>query len=268
MVFLRPEFIKKRKYDLFFLIKIIRISQRKVTYIGKRFNSVEKNEKVYYNCNGHIDTEKEELIMKLKKILAATLAATMVMSSAMTVCASGYYSSSSSSAPVSSEPSTIQSSNATVKVAGVAVRTSIGGAYAAKSVQGAAVTTSLDTVKANLGLTGSQKPAITIYDTDPKKSPAALASINAAAEALGGTVLTSLNINLGAKENGKWVTLSNGSVALATGLPKGADTTKTYCAILVQPGGVVTILEDQDTNPNTVTFEVKAGIGTYAIVAK
>lgn len=48
-MFLRPEFIKKRKYDLFFLIKIIRISQRKVTYIGKRFNLVEKNERIYYN---------------------------------------------------------------------------------------------------------------------------------------------------------------------------------------------------------------------------
>lgn len=30
----------------------------------------------------------------------------------------------------------------------------------------------------------------------------------------------------------------------------------------------MTILEDQDTNPLTVTFEVMAGIGTYAIVAK
>lgn len=212
--------------------------------------------------------------MKIKKFLAATLAATMVMSSAMTVCAKGYYDSSSSSAPSSSDststptPSTVQSANAVIKVAGVDVRTSIGGVYAAKSVQGAAITTALSSVRANLGLTGSQKPAITIYDTDPKKSPAALASINAAAEALGGTVLTSLNIDLGAKENGKWVTLSNGSVALATGLPKGADTTKTYCAILVQPGGAVTILEDQDTNPKTVTFEVKAGIGTYAIVAR
>lgn len=216
--------------------------------------------------------------MRIKKILAAILAATMVISSAVTVCARGYYDSSSSGAPTSDastsdassalEPGTIQSSNAAIKVAGVAVRTSIGGVYAANSVQGTAITTSLNSVKANLGLTGTQKPAITIYDTDPKKSPAALASINAAAEALGGTVLTSLNIDLGAKENGKWVTLSNGSVALAAGLPKGADTTKTYCAILVQPGGIVTILEDQDTNPNTVTFEVKAGIGTYAIVAQ
>lgn len=212
--------------------------------------------------------------MKLKKMLAATLAATMVLSSAMTVSARNYYSSSTPveeatpASPVSSEPATIQSANAPIKVAGTTVTTSIGGAYAAKSVQGTAVTTPLATVKANLGLTDSQKPAITIYDTDPKKSPAALASVNAAAEALGGTVLTSLNINLGAKENGKWVALENGGIALATGLPKGADTTKTYCAICVQPGGTVTILEDQDTNPNTVTFEVKAGIGTYAIVAQ
>ena len=32
--------------------------------------------------------------------------------------------------------------------------------------------------------------------------------------------------------------------------------------------GVITILDDLDTNPKTVTFDVKAGLGTYAIVAK
>lgn len=217
--------------------------------------------------------------MKIKKFLAATLAATMVMSSAMMVCAYDYSGSgsgsgsspentSNSSTSYSSEAATVQSANAAITVAGISVKTSVGGAYAAKSVQGTAVVTPLAEVKASLGLTGSQKPAITIYDTDPKKSPAALASINAAADALGAEVLTSLNINLGAKENGKWVTLSNGSIALTAGLPKNADATKTYSAICVQPGGAVTILEDQDTNPLTVTFEVKAGIGTYAIVAK
>lgn len=215
--------------------------------------------------------------MKLKKVLAATLAATMVLSSAMTVSASGYYSSSSSStpveepapaSPVSSEPATVKGANAEIKVAGVNVKTSIAGAYAATSVQGTAVTTPMTDVRANLGLADGQKPAITVYDATAKNSPAAFASINAAAEALGGEVLTALNINLGAKEGGKWVALSNGSIALATGLPKGADTTKTYCAICVQPGGEVTILEDQDTNPKTLTFEVKAGIGAYAIVAQ
>ena len=54
---------------------------------------------------------------------------------------------------------------------------------------------------------------------------------------------------------------------MAVGLPKGADTTKTYSIICVQPGGVVTMLEDIDTNPKTVTFDVKAGLGTYALAA-
>lgn len=218
--------------------------------------------------------------MKLKKVLAAILAATMVMSSAMTVCAgyddssssvgaSGYDDSSSSSESESSVAAAdVQVANAPITVAGVTVKTSVAGAYAAKSVQGTAVITPLAEVKASLGLKDGQVPAITIYDTDPAKSPKALACINAAAEALGAEVLTSLSIDLGAKENGKWVTLSDGSVAMTAGLPKDADLTKTYSAICVQPGGVTTILEDQDTNPATVTFEVKAGIGAYAIVAQ
>lgn len=206
--------------------------------------------------------------MKLKKILAATLAATMVMSSAITVCAYESSAPAPAEAPVSSEPETIQTANAEMKVGGAVVRTSVAGAYAAHSVQGAAVKTSLETVRANLGLKSGQNPVITIYDTDPKKSPKAMESVNAAAEALGGDVVTTLSIDLGAKENGKWVTLSDGSVALATGLPKDADTTKKYSVVCVQPGGVVTILEDQDTDPKTVTFEVKAGVGAYGIVAQ
>lgn len=221
--------------------------------------------------------------MKLKKVLAAVLAATMVMSSALTVCAyeesgSGYGPSSSGtpsteSSSASDSGSTtlaaiVKTENAAVTVAGTTVKTSVAGAYAATSVQGTAVITPLADVKVSLGLTGTQTPAITIYDTDPVKSPKAMESINAAADAYGAEVLTALNIDLGAKDNGKWVTLSNGSIALSTGLPEGADPAKTYSAICVQPGGVVTILEDQDTNPLTVTFEVMAGIGTYAIVAK
>lgn len=223
--------------------------------------------------------------IKVKKILAAVLAASMVMASAVTVSASGSGTSdpgvSSSESSSSSEESSSagesvatfaetmsKKADAPVRVAGVNVVTSVGGVYAAQNVQGVAVTTSAASVKAALGLSGNQKAAIIIYDTDAKKSYRAMESINAAAAAIGGTVVASLNIDLGAKENGKWVTLSSGSVGLVAGLPKGADTSKEYCAICVQPGGVVTVLEDQDTNPATVTFEVQAGLGTYALTAK
>ena len=218
----------------------------------------------------------------MKKVLAATLAATMVMASAFTVCAktttqsagTGSESSSSSTTQESSAPATYAESkskgaNATIKVNGVTVKTSIAGVYAAESLNGVAVTTPEADLAAALGLTSGQKAAIIIYDTDQKKSTAAMVSVNAAIEALGGADLVStLNIDLGAKQNGKWVTLSNGSVALKAGLPKTADTTKTYSVICVQPGGATTILEDQDTAPATVTFAVQAGLGTYAIFAK
>lgn len=218
----------------------------------------------------------------VKKVLAATLAATMVMASAMSVCASGSSDNKGSTTSTSSTTSTqetatpatyaekkSQTANAAIKVGGVEVKTSVAGVYAAESVQGCAVTTPAADLAAALGLADGQKAAIIIYDTDQKKSSAAMVSVNAALEAYGFEEPTAiLNIDLGAKQNGKWVTLTDGSVALKTGLPKGADTTKTYSIICVQPGGTVTILEDQDADPKTVTFAVKAGLGTYALVTK
>lgn len=221
---------------------------------------------------------------KVKRFLTAALAATMVMASAVTVSATGdpgpgvssndtTSTDSGSSDSGSSQATTYademsQSADAVIAVAGSNVKTSVAGVYAALKVQGVAVTTPVASVKASLGLSANQTPAIIIYDTDEQKSYLAMACVNAAAESINGTVVASMNIDLGAKQDGKWVTLSSGTVGLVTGLPKGADTNKEYCAVCVQPGGIVTILEDQDTNPATVTFEVQAGLGTYAIVAK
>lgn len=222
----------------------------------------------------------------LKKILATTLTATMVMASALTVSATtnnaGSGSESSSSSSDSSEESSpatyaeqnSQSEDAAITVGDVVVKTSISGVYAAKTVQGCAITASKTNVVASLGLSGNQKAAIIIYDTDQKKSSKAMVCVNAAIESMqrntAGSVdmVAVLNVDLGAKEDGKWVTLSSGSVGMKTGLPKGADTTKTYSVICVQPGGKITILEDQDTDPKTVTFAVQAGLGTYALVAQ
>lgn len=211
--------------------------------------------------------------MKMKKVLAATLAATMVMASAVTASAatttvSGGSGSSETQAVQTFAQQNSKAAGATIKVGGVDMKTSLEGVYAAKSVQGIAVKTAFADVKAALGLTGTQKPVIIIYDTNAKKSTAAMVSVNAAAEALGAKVVSCLNIDLGAKEKGKWVTLKDGSVAVAAGLPKDADTSLTYSVVCVQLGGETTILEDQDTNANTVTFAVQAGLGTYAIVAK
>ena len=226
-----------------------------------------------------------------KKILAVLLAAAMTMSSSFMVCAadgsvgsgtdagpsqstttSSSSNSSSSSSDTSSAPvvhtEDVRTADAVISIAGTSVRTSIAGAYAAKSVQGIAVTTSLNDVVARLGLGSGQKPYVMLFDTDPVKSNKAMDCVNAAASALGGTVVTTLNIQLGAKQGGRLITLSDGSVNMVAGLPKSADTTKTYSIVCVQPGGIISIFDDLDTNPQTVTFEVAAGLGTYALVAK
>lgn len=240
--------------------------------------------------------------MKLKsfrRALTAALAATMLMASALTAAAAGTASSggagtassggsdtesnndaaessdseSSASAvaeslAASSAGAVVSNAGAAVKVAGTSVKTTIAGAVIVKSVQGVAVVTPLESVKASLGLKGNETPYIIVFDTNAKKSPLAMECVNAAVTAMGGQYVTAINVELGAKSNGKFVSLSNGNAAMMLGLPKNADTSKTYSVVCVQPKGVVTILEDQDTNPATVTFEIKAGLGTYALVAK
>lgn len=225
---------------------------------------------------------------KIKRLLAATLAATLMMATTLTAAAASGGSSGSSgsddeeetvvvveennngggySAPAA--PSVpVVSSNTKITVAGSAVTTTVAGAYDVKTVQGAAVTTPAADVRANLGLTAGQTPYIMVFDTNPQKSSLAMQCVNAAAAALNGTTVASLNVDLYAKQNGRLVTLSQGSVGMVVGLPKNADTSKTYSIVCVQPGGVVTILEDKDASPATVTFEVKAGLGTYGIVAR
>lgn len=212
--------------------------------------------------------------MKMKRILAVVLAATMVMASALTVCASttnsgagssGSSSDSSESATV--EPAEVKTADASMKIAGTDVKTTIAGGYAAKKVEGVAVKTPMADVKASLGLKAGQTPYVIVYDTDAKKSHLAMDCVNAAAESIGASFVAAINVDLGAKENGKFVSLQDGSITMVVGIPK-VDVTKTYSMVCVQPGGVVTILEDQDTDPKTVTFAVQAGLGTYAIVVK
>lgn len=238
--------------------------------------------------------------MKMKKILAAVLAATMVLANGLTVFAAGSGSAapaqSSDSAKSSSEKSgsseesgssegsgnseessssteavisTIQTAGATISVAGTNVKTAVAGSYAAKSVQGVAFTGSLQAVKAELGLNGNQTPYVMVFDTSAKKSPKAMDCVNAAVSAMGdGKVVTALNVDLGIKEKGKFVRLEKGTVGMMVGLPKGVNTSKPVSVVCVRPGGKVTILKDTDSNPNTVTFEVYAGLGTYAIVTQ
>ena len=211
---------------------------------------------------------------KIKRALTGILAATMVMASVFTVNAGsgsgGSGAGDDGGSVESAEVAAItKSAGATISVAGSSVKTTIAGGYAAKNVEGVAIITPLADVRASLGLKSGQTPYIIVYDLNPQKSYKAMDSINAAAEALGASVVTSLNVDLGARQDGKFVSLSDGSIGMVAGIPKASiDPTKTYSVVKVQLGGAVTVLDDLDTNPNTVTFEVAAGPAAYSIVAK
>lgn len=242
--------------------------------------------------------------MKAKRVIAVIAAATMMMSSSMAVCAAdgsggsgetttatvtsttssaaeeeSVASGENAAAEVSVETaevvasvfdeSKLISASGKISVGGKNITTSVAGAYLATKVNGVAITTSETQLAGKLNLSAGQTPYVMVYDFDQKKSNLAMDSFNIAAEVMGANFVEAININLGAKQNGKFITLSDGSVQMVVGIPKTAiDSNKTYFVVGVQPGGAITYYEDVDTDPNTVTFEVPAGLGAYAIMAK
>jgi len=192
--------------------------------------------------------------MKFKKVLATTIAAAMVMASTMTVCAADQY-------------PNLKRAKENVLVAGDAVMTNVAGDYSTENVRGVAVLTAFEDVKAELGLTANQRPVVVVYDAVQKATPDAIASLEGAEKDTGATEVASLYFELGAKENGKWLSnVTDATVKVTAGLPKNADRTKTYSVIRIQDNGVVTVLDDLDNNDKTVTFEATSGVGIYGIV--
>lgn len=202
----------------------------------------------------------------IKKSLATVLAACLVIGSTMTVCAAP---SSSQASASSGGAAAVVTTTPSLMINGVKTVSTVKGLYAAKSVQGAVVLTPLAELKATYGLGADQTPYLIMMDTDTKKSHLAMDSLNAAAVALGATMGPVVNINLGAMTAGKFAPLSadGADVAFTVGLPKTfVQADANYAVICVRQGGAVSVLYDCDTDPNTVTFNMKGGLGCYAIV--
>ncbi len=155
----------------------------------------------------------------------------------------------------------------TSSVAGV--RTTVQGVYIATVVNGSAITTPLSTITAGYGLTAGETPSARIYNMDVKKSPLAAAALNSVAQSVGAVVGPYVNVEIGKLAGGKFSLLpSDGAeITVSFGIPASfAQADKTFAVACVRPGGAVSILQDTDTNPNTVTFNTTGGQGAYAII--
>lgn len=155
----------------------------------------------------------------------------------------------------------------TSSVAGVT--TTVKGVYIATVVDGSAITTPLSAITAGYGLTAGETPSARIYNMDVKKSPLAAAALNSVAQSIGAVVGPYVNVEIGKLAGGKFSLLpSNGpEITVSFGIPASfAQPGKTFAVACVRPGGAVSILEDTDDNPNTVTFNTTGGQGAYAII--
>ena len=147
----------------------------------------------------------------LKKVLATALALSLVMAPVMGVNAStdNNAPSEGSSTSVSAEVAATIPETSTISVGGKYMTSTVKGAYMSKTIPGTVVATDKATLAAGYGLAPGEQPYVRVYDISEAKSPAAMTSINAAAGAVGGTVVATVNVELGK--------LAGGNLSAGTG---------------------------------------------------
>ena len=207
----------------------------------------------------------------IKKMLAVTLAATMMVAPALTVCATTEPSAPASSTPAE-EPNPFKdavSATTPQSLGGQTLKSDVPGTIvvpAKSNLQGMVLRQSAATIAAAGGLGKGERPNFTAYVLSRAKSKAVYASIDGAAASMGATVLDAFNANLAKTGNGKRTNLSaDVAVPMTIGV-KNANG-RTLALVKVVGGGQTTVLQDQDDNPDTITAPISGGDAAYAVIA-
>ena len=205
----------------------------------------------------------------IKRVLSSALVLSLVMAPTMSVYATTTTSGNCATATTEAAATVaaVKKIPETSKVAGVV--TTVSGIYMVEKVDGCAITTDMTTISQNYGLASGEKLYAMVLDMDSKKSYLARACMDSAAAAIGAEVGPCINIELGKKAAGKYSPLpaEGSAIRIAVGVPANfVEDGKTYAMVRVRVGGVIDILPDVDTNPNTITFDTTAGAGAYAII--
>ena len=208
--------------------------------------------------------------MKLvKRVLAVTMAASMIVMP-LTVGATDSAESSSSDTTVTATQAEEVSTTSQVVAGGTVVKNELPGAFQiapSSPISGIAVRQGADTIKASAGLSKNQTPFIRVYTLDPNKSKAVYASFNAAAEVYGGSVVAAINSDLGALTGGKFESLPEGvSVPVTIGI-KNFDPNAEYYIIKVSKQGEIEKIPATIEN-GKATFNITGGLSAYALMKK
>ena len=207
----------------------------------------------------------------IKKMLAVTLAATMMVAPALTVCATTEPSAPAASTPAEAPNPFKEAVSATTpqRLGGQTIKADVPGTIVVpekSNLQGMALRQSAATIAAAGGLGKGERPNFTAYVLSRARSKAVYASIDGAAASMGATVLDAFNANLAKTGNGKRTNLSSDvAVPLTIGV-KNANG-RTLALVKVVGGGQTTVLQDQDDNPDTITAPISGGDAAYAVIA-
>lgn len=161
-------------------------------------------------------------------------------------------------------------STSSVMIEGEYRATTIRGAYMSETFQGTVVSTDRDTLAAAYGVPASAQPYIRIYDISAVNTPAAMTSIETTADAIGGTVIGAVNMEIGSLEDGEFTLLGQDGreITMIFSVPRNQIREGyAYTMISVRPGGAIEILPDLDGDSATVTFQTTGGLGAYAMIA-
>lgn len=154
----------------------------------------------------------------------------------------------------------------TSSVAGV--KSEVAGAYLLQKDVAVAITTNAATIAEGYSFAKGETPYAKVFDMDVKKSDKAKASLDGVALAYGGENVAYIDMEIGKMSNGHYTLLPNGAGIAATfSIPKKAvEAGAKYAVVRVVAGGEFTLLEDTDSNPETVSFVTTGGKAAYSIV--
>ena len=179
--------------------------------------------------------------------------------------------SSSSNDSSSNDASTAQvTSTSQVAIGGAVIKNELPGAFfvaPAAPIAGIAIREGVGAIKSKASLAGNETPFVRAYTVERKSSPAVYASFDAAAATVGGTVVGGINVDLGKLTGGKFTSLPEGVTVPVTIGIKNFDPNKTYFIVRVAPGGAIQIIPVTVEN-GRATFEITGGLAGYGLLVK
>ena len=210
----------------------------------------------------------------IKRMLCGALALSLVLAPSMsTLATTGAGSVSGNTVVAEATTGEVQETATAATVAytttsnAAGIASQVGGVYILRRGIGVAITTPASTIAANYGLAAGERVFVKAMDMDIRKSNLAYQCMTNTAAAYGATIVGTINLELGKMSGGRYSLLEAGAeVPVTFSVPRAAQGQR-IGVIRVQEGGVVTVFEDMDTNPATVSFNITGGAGAYAIIA-